>query len=130
MSPKGRSYEERIRISVCRVGNEITLLTLLTLQNASRFGADRWQLAAAMHRFALAELEKVKQEVEHADAMVLAVDLWSSRSNHSFLCVLAFYLDTMWRHRCRMIGFENIPEDHTGENIAKNSSNLQKTSIE
>ncbi|OAY78882.1 putative AC transposase, partial [Ananas comosus] len=54
----------------------------------------------------------------------LTSDIWTSRNEHSFICVTAHWIDSNWILQKRIIGFQELEFPHTGINIAQAIENV------
>ena len=48
----------------------------------------------------------------------IALDSWTSPNHHAFLAIIGYYIDSEWRHCEVLLGFEHLPGQHTGANMA------------
>lgn len=62
--------------------------------------------------------DNIKQALEGHSRVSLACDTWTSPNHLAFLAVTAYLVDTNWRHRELLIGFEHLDGSHTGEALA------------
>jgi len=61
--------------------------------------------------------EQLCKELE-AHYIALTTDLWASNATKAYLTVIAHYIDDNWRLISRVLETHEIPEQHTGVNIA------------
>jgi hypothetical protein len=49
----------------------------------------------------------------------LALDAWSSPNHLAFLGIVVYFIDMSWNYRERLIGFELLSGEHSGENLSE-----------
>ena len=54
----------------------------------------------------------------------LAIDGWSSLNHLEFLEINCYYIDQNWKYQKKLIEFEPISEQHTGQNLAPIVENI------
>lgn len=49
----------------------------------------------------------------------LALDCWTSQSQHSFLAITGYFIDMKWVYREVLLAFDPVYGSHTGKNLAE-----------
>ena len=49
----------------------------------------------------------------------VAVDCWQSPNKISFMAIQGYFIDSDWRYREVLLGFEHVTDRHSGANLAK-----------
>ena len=62
--------------------------------------------------------DKIKEALRGYSKVSLACDTWTSPNHLAFLAITAYLVDSDWRHRELLIGFEHLQGSHTGEALA------------
>ena len=71
------------------------------------------------HRIFSVEREKLKDEIGTCAYIALTTDIWTSHATESYLTVTIHFIDNMWKICSRVLSTEEMPEHHTGQNIAE-----------
>ncbi|ROL47990.1 hypothetical protein DPX16_23595 [Anabarilius grahami] len=67
---------------------------------------------------ALEEMEaKLRDLLQNGDGLVLSADIWTSRRGHSFLGIVASFIDGTFRGHTVLLGCEHIQGHHTADRI-------------
>jgi hypothetical protein len=60
----------------------------------------------------------IKAMIPKSTNVSLSIDSWTSPNHLAFLCIIGYFITPDWEYREIMIGFENLPEGHTGKEQA------------
>lgn len=82
------------------------------MPSASMIKSDLNSIAEDMRNNILLDLRKV-------DKVSLALDAWTSPNKLAFLAVVLYYIDSNWKYRHILIGFEQLQGEHKGANFAE-----------
>jgi hypothetical protein len=63
-------------------------------------------------------MEKVKEEISICESVALTTDTWTSNVTDSYITVTAHFINKSWELCTRVLCPSEMPERHTGENIA------------
>ena len=81
----------------------------------SRYSLRRYLL----HRW-VARKEEVKKTLKAAPGKIsFTTDIWSARTQESYMCVTAHWITREWTHQSITLDFVELPGHHTGELIAQ-----------
>lgn len=59
------------------------------------------------------------QDIVPGSKVALSLDCWSSSTRLSFLAILVHFIDKDWQLHEKLIGFENLTDVHSGQELAK-----------
>ena len=62
--------------------------------------------------------EEVKDELDHASAVCLTTDIWTSRISQSYMTVTCHFIDNSWHLKSYVLETVHLSVSHTAENIA------------
>lgn len=63
--------------------------------------------------------EKHKDEIGSCADIALTTDIWTSCAKESYSTVTIHFIDNTWKICSRVLSTEEMPERHTGQNIAE-----------
>lgn len=90
---------------------------MITIQHKMPF-ANRRALTRRLDEYAAHVERVVKASLkEEAISIHIAMDLWESPNHRHYICVMGTYVDSDFRKREVLIGFEEFTAQHTGSNI-------------
>ena len=76
-------------------------------------------IATMCRRIFSVKREKLKDEIGTCAYIALTNDIWTSHATESYLTVTIHFIDNMWKICSRVLSTEEMPERHTGQNIAE-----------
>ena len=62
--------------------------------------------------------QEVKDELNHASAVCLTTDIWTSRISQSYMTVTCHFIDSSWQLKSYVLETFHLSVSHTAENIA------------
>ena len=62
--------------------------------------------------------EEVKDELNHASAVCLTTDIWTSSISQSYMTVTCHFIDNSWHLKSYVLETVHLSVSHTAENIA------------
>ncbi|KAJ1276924.1 hypothetical protein BS78_05G253900 [Paspalum vaginatum] len=65
------------------------------------------------------EKELLKKSLKEAESISVTTDLWTSKQNIHYMCLVAHYVDVDWVLQCRVLNFVELDPPHTGIVIAQ-----------
>lgn len=76
---------------------------------------------------ALEEMEaKLQDLLQNGDGFILSADIWTSRRGHSFLGIVASFIDGTFRGHTVLLGCEHIQGQHTADRIYQKYGSVLK----
>uniref|UniRef100_A0A8C9X343 HAT C-terminal dimerisation domain-containing protein n=1 Tax=Sander lucioperca TaxID=283035 RepID=A0A8C9X343_SANLU len=76
---------------------------------------------------ALEEMEAILRDLlQNGDGLVLSADIWTSRRGHSFLGIVASFIDGTFRGHTVLLGCEHIQGHHTADRIYQKYESVLK----
>jgi hypothetical protein len=61
----------------------------------------------------------IKARIPKLTRVSVAIDSWTSPNHLAFLAIIGYFITPDWELKEMMIGFENLPEGHTGKEQAE-----------
>ena len=80
-------------------------------------------IATVCHRLYEQQKEKFVMEIASYKYIALTTNIWTSAAVHGYLTLTAHFLDDSWQLWSRVLMTEEMPECHTGSNIAERLTN-------
>ena len=62
--------------------------------------------------------QEIKDELNHASAVCLTTDIWTSRISQSYITVTCHFIDNSWQLKSYVLETFHLSVSHTAENIA------------
>ena len=62
---------------------------------------------------------EIKNRIPKSTKVSLAIDSWTSPNHLAFLAIIGYFITPDWEYKEIMLGFENLPEGHTGKEQAQ-----------
>ncbi len=62
--------------------------------------------------------QKLLSKLPVDDKISLALDGWTSSSQHAFLTVIGYFIDDSWKCHEILVAFEPVINSHEGKNLA------------
>ena len=62
--------------------------------------------------------QEIKDELNHASAVCLTTDIWTSRISQSYMTVTCHFIDNSWQPKSYVLETFHLSVSHTAENIA------------
>jgi hypothetical protein len=63
--------------------------------------------------------KEIKKRIPKSTKVSLAIDSWTSPNHLAFLAIIGYFITPDWEYKEVMLGFENLPEGHTGKEQAQ-----------
>lgn len=63
--------------------------------------------------------KEIKQRVPKGTKIALAIDTWTSPNHLAFMAIMGFFISPMWELKEVMLGFDQLPDAHTGKEQAE-----------
>lgn len=87
--------------------------------DAVNFLPGRTKLASLVDKRCAHQKNIIRAELQHVPRVSLAVDCWSSTNHHSFLGVIAYYIDDEWHLREHLLACKPLSGAHSGSALAR-----------
>jgi hypothetical protein len=62
---------------------------------------------------------EIKKRIPKSSKVSLTIDSWTSPNHLAFLAIIGYFITPDWEYKEIMLGFENLPEGHTGKEQAQ-----------
>ena len=70
--------------------------------------------------------KEIKSRILKGTKISIAIDSWTSPNHLAFLAVMGYFITSDWELKEIMLGFDNLPEGHTGKEQAEVVHNCLK----